>query len=666
MGKSVIFNKLTGGKAWVGNWPGVTVEKKVGKLRINGTEVEVVDLPGIYSLTAYSVDELIARNFILEEKPDVVICIASAVNLERSLYLIISLLELEANVVVDLNMIDLARKEGYEVDYRKLEELLGVPIVATIATTGYGIDKLRSAIRNSLQRKRRYRHIVNYGNEVEEAIEEIEKLLKELAPEFINMYPTRWVAIKLLEGDDEILNKVRKLRGGEIIVSRVHELKEVLERKVGELESYIIERRYGKALEIAKAVVRRIARPTISLSDAIDAVLTHKFLGIPFALSILYLLFKFAFEVSAPFSDLIDLVINGYLHDFIANNTILPDWLTSLLADGITTGIGTVLVFLPVVAFFFLGFAILEDIGYIARVAFLVDKIFSKFGLPGKAIIPLIIGFGCNVPAVMATRTIEDENDRKAVALIAPLASCNARLPVYLVIGAAVLGSSAGFAVLSMYALGIFLAVLMGLIFRKFLLKGPSSGFVMELPPYMMPNLSNVAVKTWERTKKFLLKAGTVIFLGVVVAWLLSVTGPTGYLGTNGAIEESWVGIIGHWLSSTVFKPMGWDWRACVALLFGFIAKEVVVGAMGVLYGVTGEEHEAIARTIAEHHLFTPLTGYAYMAFVLIYVPCIATLAAIRGEIGLRYALLALLYEVVLAYIVALSIIVGGHILGIT
>ena len=664
VGKSVIFNKLTGGRAWVGNWPGVTVEKKIGKLKVNGVIVEVVDLPGIYSLTPYSVDELIARNFIVEEKPDVVVCIANAANLERSLYLAISLLELGANLVLALNMIDLAEKEGYKVDSMKLEKLLKVPVVPTIAITGYGIDKLKNAIRRALYEKRTYIHIVNYGKEVEGAIRKLEKLVKELTPEIISKYPARWVAIKLLEGDSDIINKLINLPRGRDVVEQANSLRSKLEEKFGDLESYITERRYEKALEIAKAVMKRIALPKITLTDALDSILTHKFLGIPFALSILYLLFKFAFEVSAPFSDLIDIVVNGYLHDLVARNTVLPGWLTSFLADGVIAGLGTVLVFLPVIAFFFLGFAILEDVGYMARVAFLVDKLFSKFRLPGKTIIPLIIGFGCNVPGVMATRTIEDENDRKTAALIAPLASCNARLPVYLVIGAAVLGRSAGFAVLSMYVLGILLALLMGFIFKRFIFKGPSSGFIMELPPYLKPNRDNIAMKTWERTKKFLFKAGTVIFIGVVIVWLLSVTGPKGYLG-SGHIEDSFAGIIGKWLSSTIFKPMGWDWRAAMALLFGFIAKEIVVGALGILYGV-GEEEEAIASAIAEHHIFTPLTGYAYMAFVLIYVPCVATLAAIKSELGLKYAVLALIYEVVLAYIVALLIIAGGHILGVS
>lgn len=664
VGKSLIFNQLTGGRAWVGNWPGVTVEKKVGKIRIGDNELEVVDLPGIYSLTAYSVDELVARNFIVEERPNVVVCILNAANFERSLYLAISLLELGANVVLDLNMIDIAKNEGYEVDYVRLQSILKVPVVPTIATEGYGINELKKAILSAMKERRTYVGIVDYGADVEREIRRLKSLLEELAPELCRKYPSRWIAVKLLEGDEDILSKVSKLPHGSRMLEEVERSKRSLRRRVEDLESYITECRYRKALEIAQQVLKRIKTPEVTLTDLLDFVLTHKVLGMPIALSIMYLLFRFSFEVSAPLVDTIDIIMNHWLHDWLLSLPGLPESLKSFLADGILTGIGSVLVFLPVIAFFFLGFALLEDVGYMARIAFIVDKIFHSFHLPGKAAIPLVIGFGCNVPAVMAARTIEDENERKVAALIAPLSSCNARLPVYMVIAGAVLRAYAGAVILSLYALGILLALIVGWLFRKIIFKGPSTGFILELPPYLSPKLSNVVLKTWERTKRFLFKAGTVILLGVVVAWLLSVSGPGGYLGPKAleapeVLERSWVGVIGHVLA-WAFAPMKWDWRACAALLFGFIAKETVVGTMGILYGV-GEERitEAIMRS------FTPLTGYAYMAFVLIYVPCLATIAMIRNELGLKYSLLALIYEVILAYFVALSIVGIGHLMGI-
>ncbi|RLG76229.1 MAG: ferrous iron transporter B, partial [Thermoprotei archaeon] len=362
VGKSLIFNRLTGGRAWVGNWPGVTVEKKVGTLRVNGAEIKVVDLPGIYSLTAYSVDELIARNFIVEEKPDVVVCIVSAINLERSLYLALSLLELGVNVIIDLNMVDLAEKEGCRIDYKKLESLIGVPVVPTVATTGQGISRLKEAIVKAIHEKKVQVRIVDYGKIVEEAISKIEEAIKDLAPKLAEKYPARWIALKLLEGDSDIVGKVSKLPAGKEIIDKANQLREVLGKKVGDLESYIVKQRYERVLEIVKAVVEKVAVLRVSMTDLLDSVLTHKIVGIPFALSAIYLLFRFAFEVSAPLADLVDVAINSYLHDLVLGIHGLPDWLSSFLADGVIAGVGAVLVFLPVIAFFFLGFAILEDV----------------------------------------------------------------------------------------------------------------------------------------------------------------------------------------------------------------------------------------------------------------------------------------------------------------
>ncbi|RLG88050.1 MAG: ferrous iron transport protein B [Thermoprotei archaeon] len=658
VGKSIIFNKLTGGRAWVGNWPGVTVEKKVGKLvGVEGVDVEVTDLPGIYSLTAYSVDELIARNFIVEEKPDVVVVVANAANLERSLYLILSLMELEANIVVALNMIDVARDEGYEVMHDKLEHILGVPVIPTIAIANVGINELKKAIINALTKGSTSRKLlINYGSDVEKAIKDIELMLSKLAPGITRKYPLRWLAIKLLENDREIVDKLRSIKDFPKLEGFINDLRAKLEKSVGDVEAYIAEVKFRKAVELSRYVTRYITLTgKVTITDLLDAILTHKVLGIPLALSIIYLLFRFAFDISAPFSDVIDILINNVVHDLIINLESIPPWLASLLADGILAGVGAVLVFLPIIAFFFLGLAVLEDIGYLARLAFVVDKIFHKFNLPGKVMIPLMVGFGCNVPAILATRTIEDENDRKVAALIAPLSSCSARLPVYLAIAGAVMGTYAGAAIATMYWLGIMLALVMGLILRKFVFKGPTTGFIMELPPYLMPRPDSVLLKTWERTKKFLVKAGTVILMGVALVWVLSVTGPTGYLGTQ-ALEDpevlsiSWIGYIGKFLH-TVMEPLGWDWKATAALVFGFVAKEIVVGTMGVLYGA-GEE----GLTTVLSKVFTPITGFAYMVFVLIYVPCIATLAMIRSELGLKYALIALVYEVLLAYFMALLI----------
>ena len=647
----------------IGNWPGVTVEKKVGIVRLGKAELEIVDLPGIYGLTAYSVDEVIARNFIVNERPEVVINIVNASNLERNLYLTVSLLEMGANIIVALNMIDLAEGQGYKVDSELLSKLLNVPVVPMVAVKGIGIEELKKVLLESLKSKRKNVNIIDYGKPVERAIENL-KLILDRDRRLAKQYNVRWLAIKLLEDDEEVKRKVIESTVGKEALKYVEKVKSELKTVLGEdVEDYIVEKRYEFVHSIAKAVLKPIKVKALTVTDIVDFVVTHKVFGIPIMLTVLYVAFKFAFDVATPLVDLIDWLFNNLLYTFIANST-LPSVIKSFIADGIVTGIGSILVFLPNIIFLFLFLALLEDIGYMARAAFVVDKIMLKLGLTGKSIIPMIIGFGCNVPAIMAARTIEDENDRKVTALVSPLISCSARLPVYLLFAGVFFSAYQGSIVLSMYVLGVVLAIFMALTFRKLMFKGLSSGFIMELPPYMLPMAKSVAFKTWERTKKFLFKAGTIIFLGVMLTWIMCVTGPSGYLGVEALespklIEESWIGILGHTLEP-LFKPMGWDWKAIAALFFGFIAKEIVVGSMAILYA-TGEE--GLSAILSQS--FTPLTAYAYMAFVLIYVPCLATIAAIRGELGWKYAILTIVYELLLAYIVSLLIVSIGHLIGL-
>ena len=660
VGKTAVFNELTHGRAWVGNWPGVTVEKKVGRAKLDGVEVEVVDLPGIYGLTAYTVDELIARNFVVEERPDVVVNIVNASNLERNLYLTVSLAEMEVNLVVDLNMVDLAEAQGYRVDPSRLAEALGVPVVSTVAVKKVGVDRLREAILEALRRPRRARRVVDYGPRVEEAIERLSRALE--STRLGELYSPRWAAIKLLEGDRDVERRAEELAPQALEEARL--LRARLEEELGvDLEGWIVERRYEAASRLAKAAIVELKPKAVTLTDLIDSVVTHKVLGIPLALTALYMMFHFAFSVSAPLSTLIDWLMGGLLAGGI-EALGLPDAVRSLLVDGIVAGVGAVLVFLPPIAFLFLAVSAMEDVGYMARAAFVVDKLMYRFKLSGRSMIPLVLGLGCNVPAVMATRPIEDENDRKATALVVPCISCSARLPVYAVLAGALFAGYVGSVITSMYALGVAMALALALLLRKTVFRGPSTGFVMELPPYMAPSPRNVLVKTWERTKRFLYKAGTVILLGAVAVWALSVMGPTGYLGPSALsdpslLESSWVGVIGHLLEG-VFAPMGWDWRAISALVFGFVAKEVVVGAMAITYGVS---EEALAEAIGEH--FTPISALAYMVFVLLYVPCLATVAAIKGELGWKYALLAVALELTIAYLAALTVVGLGALSGV-
>ncbi|RLE63630.1 MAG: ferrous iron transport protein B [Thermoprotei archaeon] len=661
VGKSVIFNELTGGRAWVGNWPGKTVEKKVGVSEVDGLELEIVDLPGTYSLTAYSIDELIARNYIVDEKPDTVVNVVNATALERNLYLTIQLLELGSNLIVALNMMDLAEKEGIKINVRKMSQILGVPVIPTVAIKHVGLDELKETIVKIAGKKPKTRKIVDYGKTVEREIEKLSRMARELG--LGEKYDCRWLAIKLLEKDSEIEQKLLLINNGCRLVEAAKSSRIMLARELGmDIEEYMVEKRYLRIKEIIEACIEKGASPEVSLSDLVDYAVTHRVFGIPVMLTILYMLFQFAFTVAIPLMDLMDLLFNTYLYDLITGSQ-LPSLLKSFLADGIVAGIGSILVFLPNIVLLFLALSFLEDVGYMARAAFVIDRLMHKLGLTGKSIIPLIIGFGCNVPAVMATRPIEDEDDRKVTALVVPLMSCSARLPVYLLFAGAFFPAYQGFIVTSMYLLGLFLAIGVALIFRKLVFRGPTSAFIMELPPYMIPLAKNIKLKTWERTKRFLFKAGTVILVGMLLVWLLSVTGPQGFLGSKALedatlLEKSWVGILGH-LFEGVFKPLGWDWRAAVALLFGFIAKEIVVGTTAILYGATEENLKTVLNSV-----FTPLTAYAYMAFVLTYVPCLATLAAIKSELGWKYMLLALVYELALAYFLALGIIFIGKFIG--
>ncbi len=646
VGKTELFNKLTGLKQHVGNWPGVTVEKKEGRYVYKGEKINVIDLPGTYSLTAYSIDELIARNFIIEGKPDVVVDIIDATNLERNLYLTFLLLELGANVVIALNMWDVARGRDIKIDVKKLEKLLDVPVVPTVATTGEGIDKLKEEISKAIE-KRRSKATLRYGEEIEDFIEKVEEILKE-DEELIKKYPLRWLAIKILERDKEILKKLE----GKPYKNKIDEIL----KNAGEIEEKIVEERYEIISEIIKEVVKE-KKEKWTFSDMLDQVFLHRILGIPIFLALLYAMFQFTFSFSAPFSDMIDMFF-AWLGE-IARENISNPMLASFLADGICAGLGAVLVFVPTIFALFFALALLEDSGYLARAAFLMDKIMYKLGLHGKSSIPMLIGFGCNIPAIMAARTIENEKDRIITIMINPLMSCSARLPVYVLIASIIFGGYAAVAIFSMYLLGIALAIIVALLLRKTLFKGKPSPFILELPRYMLPTLRSALLHMWERGKWFLIKAGTFIFTVVILIWFLSAFP---WDATNGGelIENSYIASFGHAIEP-IFKPLGWNWQAGVALFFGFLAKEAVVGTFGSLLGVS---EEGVKNALMNAGWFTPLTGFAYMAFVLIYFPCVATIAVMLREMKAKYTLLTIAYTITLAFIVAGLIEGIGYLLG--
>ena len=654
VGKSLIFNNLTGGRAHVGNWPGKTVERKEGKCIYRGEVVEIIDLPGTYSLTAHSIDELIARDYIVEEKPDVVIDIVDASNLERNLYLTLQLLELEANVVIALNKYDVAESLGYRIDVDTLSKMLGVQVVPTVATTKEGMKELMEAAIEAAKEKKR-KVILNYGKAAEELISEIKKaILKD--KKLSSKYPARWLAIKVLEEDEEVLKKVEKSPyRNEILDSSMRSrAREILGE---DPEVFFAESRYDFISKILPKVL--IGEKPLTLSDLLDMVFLNKYVGIPIFLAFWWALFRFTFDVSAPLSDMIDTLFS-HLGKTLSSMTT-NEQLASFVADGIFGGLGGVLVFLPPIFFLFFGLSLLEDSGYLARAAFVMDRIMYKLGLHGKSFIPMLLGFGCNIPGVMATRIIDSEKDRILTILINPLMSCSARLPVYILIGGAVLGSYAAAGTYAMYMLGITLAIIMALLFRRTIpyFKGKPSPFILELPMYSKPVLKSTLIHMWERGSLFLKKAGTVIFIGIIIVWFLS-SHPW-----SEPLEKTYLAAFGRNLEP-IFRPLGFDWRGAVALFFGFIAKEIVVGSFAIIFGL-GEksEIEEIQKIIRNEGVFTPLTGLAFMAFTLIYIPCIATVGAIYRETNSwKWTLFSIIYGLILAYFTSWIIIGIGHMLG--
>jgi ferrous iron transport protein B len=660
-GKSVVFNTLTGGRAWVGNWPGTTVEKKVGRFAIDGYDISVIDLPGAYSLSPDSLDQKVARDAIVKDKPDLVVILLNATNLERSLYLAISILETGVKAVLSMNFMDVAKNMGFKYDLDKLARILHVPIIEMVAIKRKGFKELKEKIVESLENNWVNVKPIDYGKDVESYIEKLEKII-EKDEKLSKDYNSRWLAVKLLELDRDIINLVSSSPYYREIKEAIDEASIKLYDIHGKhLDALIPMIRYGKAIEIVNQILIKEPIKEKTFSDALDDVMTNYIYGVLTIIAVLYILYLFSFEASQFLVDGIDYLINHLLENFILTLP-LPDYIVSLFANGVVPGVGSVIMFLPYVAFLFIGIAILEDVGYLSRIAYLLDRFLSKLGLSGKSIIPMILGFGCNVPAVMATRVIEDEKSRIITALIVPLMSCSARLPVYILFASLFFPNNVGLIVFVLYLTGVFLAVIVSFIFRKTIFRGPLLPFVIEMPPYFIPQPRNVLVKSWVRAKAFIYRAGTVILIGSIIIWIASVTGPIGYIGPSALsnanlLRDSWIGYLGR-VFEPIVSPLGWDWRAAVALISGFVAKEIVISTLAVLYSSGG---------IFEHNLltaFTPLTSLAYMFFVLIYVPCLATISTIKSEFGTRTALLAVVYEMTLAYLVALIIVVLGTWIG--
>ncbi|WP_406658309.1 ferrous iron transport protein B [Methanolobus sp. ZRKC2] len=657
VGKTTLFNAITGARQHVGNWPGVTVEKKTGKATHNGVEVDIVDLPGTYSLTAYSLDEVVARDYLVEEKPDVVVHIVDATNLERNLYLTTQLMELGVPVIIALNMWDLAESKGDKIDIKKMEEYLEIPVVKTVANKGIGIDDLLETALKEAGRGPHHQHEISYGDEIEEKVIELEKVLV-TDSKLAEKYPLRWLAVKLLDGDEEIAEKISESS----VSSQVDRMVTKVDKE--RYEAKMADKRY----EVINAALPQFCSKCVkevTFSDMVDRVVTNKSFGIPIFLTLMWAAFEVTFTVAVPFMEMVDMFF-GWAAGFVAENISSPV-LGSFLGDGIIAGVGSVLIFLPNIVLLFMMIALLGDSGYMARAAFIMDKFMYKIGLNGKSFIPMIMGFGCNVPAIMSTRTIEDEHDRLVTILVAPFISCGARLPVYILLAGAFFGRDAGAVIFGLYALGIIVAILSAKLFRGTLVKGTAAPFIMELPPYRMPTLKASAIHMWDKASLYIKKAGTIILLGVVIVWLLAAI-PAPGVDAEFASEEilgtgdSMVGYIGQ-LVEPLVEPLGFDWRIAIALIFGFVAKEIVVGALGVIYGA-GEDEDALTEILVGGAM-NPLTALGLMVFTLLYMPCVACVGVIKSETGSwKWTLFSIVYGTALAWIAAFLIYNVGKAIG--
>ncbi len=653
-GKTTLFNALTGSNQYVGNWPGVTVEKKEGETRIGDRTVTVVDLPGIYSLSPYSMEEIVARDFIIGESPDCVIDIVDATNLERNLYLTVQLLELERPTVLALNFMDEVEKRGDKIDVRRLSRELGVPVIPITARTGEGIEELM----HTAHRQMHLGVTVEPDDLYDDYTHDIHHRMGELLHDYAYAadLPAHWASIKLLEGD-AIVEKALNLPPD--IRKRLDALVAEYENSsdLGDRETLIADSRYQYIQKVVSASVVRGGVPgELTFSEKIDRVVTHRIFAIPLFLCTMLVMFVVTF---GPFGSwLSDGVGAGmdalarWLAPTLAGLGVSPV-LISLVCDGIIAGVGGVLTFLPQIALLFLFLSFLEDSGYMSRAAFIMDRALRRFGLSGKAFIPMLMGFGCSVPAIMGARTMENEKDRRMTILLVPFMSCSAKLPVYGLISAAFFGPWAGLVVFGLYIIGMIVGVASGLFFKKTLFAGEPAPFVLELPPYRLPSVGNMLTHVWQKVKGFLVKAGTLILLMSMVLWLLQsfdfslrmVDDPT----------HSMLGALGNVLAP-VFGPCGFGfWQAAVALLTGLIAKEMVVSSLSMFYGfsLTAAGGEVAAAMTG----FTPLSAFAMLVFILLYVPCVAAVSTLFKEMGSRkWAWFSIVWQIGCAYVLSLLV----------
>ena len=640
-GKTTIFNTLTGARQRVGNYPGVTVEKKEGFRRYKDYEITVVDLPGTYSLSAYSVEELVARNFIIDQHPDVVVDIVDASNIERNLYLATQLIEMNASLVLALNMSDIAQQMGLSFDLEQLSKLLEAPIIPTVGSKGKGAKKLLDAIIETAEAGRKQRiHKINFGTEIEEELAKLEMLVdKEHI--LVEKYGSRWLGLKLLEQDEDI---IAKGHSEDVLAAAEASVKHLKSIFGDEPQFVIAERRYGFISGACQETVESTIEKRHDISDIIDTVLTSRLFGLPIFIALMYLVFLMTFALGEPLTTLLETFFawtGGHITALWPQGAQSP--LKSLLVDGIIGGVGGVIVFLPNILLLFLAIAVLEDTGYMARAAFIMDRTMHRIGLHGKSFIPMLIGFGCSVPAIMATRILENRRNRITTILVIPLMSCGARFPIYaLIIPAFFSHKWQGPVLWLIYIIGIALAILAARCLRSTLFKGQADPFVMELPPYRIPTIKGTLIHTWQRGWMYLRKAGTIILGISIILWVLgsypkpseeALAGLSQQQAGAVRLENSIMGRAGRIIAPAV-KPLGFDWKIATALIGALPAKEVFVSQLGIVYsiGQSGEQTEALREKLRAD--YTPLKAFCIMLFCLISAPCVITIVMTWRETG--------------------------------
>lgn len=654
VGKSTIFNHLTGMKQHVGNWPGKTVEQKSGSFEFDNYDIEIIDLPGNYSLTPYSVEEQVSRDAIIHEENDAVINVIDAENIQRNLYLTLQIMETGANTILAVNLLNYAEDAGFKINLKKLEETLGIPIVVVDAREGIGLNELVRATIKAANHPKDCSSRLTYGFELDDHVNEVKGLFPNLK---IGSAPDSWTAIKLLEGDDEVIDIAEKSSDKQNL-QKVNNIRRHLEGILNDnVDDAFINARYAEIDSIMKNCVKKPGAGKKTLTDKIDDIVTNRILGIPIFLIVIYGVFQLTYTIGGPFQDLIDEAFTMLIDSI---TPILGDGLaSSFVLNGVIGGVGSILTFIPIIFILFFLLSLIEDVGYLARAAFVIDRAMYKImGLSGKAFIPMILGFGCDVTGIMATRTLANESDRISTMLALPFISCSARIPIYALFTAVFFVSNQAEITFGLYILGMIVAIIVARLLKRTAFSEESAPFIMELPPYRLPTLKSAGLHMWERGSLFIKKAGTIILGTSIIVWLLGNLPP----GVEEGSVQSIIGMFGN-IIAPIFAPLGFGfWQAAVALVFGIMAKEIVVSTFGTLFGV-GED--GISTVLPS--LFTPLSSLSFMVFTLLYVPCFACLGAIKEESNSwKWMGVCVVTCCVIAYIMAFIVYQGGLLLGFT